>query len=101
MEERITGQKQMARGIRIKGLSLYIKRESLEDVGYGSGVRACARQRVVCSKPGKYPAAPQEVIPCHQSTIRRERLVAAAQVKLTAARKEFEIQFSFTQWVNQ
>ena len=78
-----------------------VKRESFEDVGYGSGVRACARHRVVCSKPGKYPASPQEVIPCHQSTIRRERLVAAAQVKLTAVRKEFEIQFSFTQWVNQ
>jgi hypothetical protein len=54
------------------------KRENLDDVGYVSGVRAGARQRVVCSKPRKYLAAPQEVISCHQSTIRRERLVAPA-----------------------
>ena len=48
-----------------------------------------------------HPAGLQKVIPRHQSAIRRERLIAAAQVKLPARRHEFKIQFSFTHWVNQ
>ena len=52
-------------------------------------------------KPGNHSAALQKVIQCDQTAIRRECLVTAAQVKLPARRQEFEIQFSFNQWVNQ
>jgi hypothetical protein len=43
----------------------------------------------------------QKVIPSHQSAIRGECFVAAAQMKLPARWQKFEIQFSFTHWVNQ
>jgi hypothetical protein len=43
----------------------------------------------------------QKVIPSHQSAIWGERLVAAAQMKLPTRWQKFEIQFSFTHWVNQ
>jgi len=43
----------------------------------------------------------QKVIPRHQSSIRGERFITSAQMKLPACGQEFEIQISFTQWVNQ
>ena len=78
-----------------------VEREGLEDVGHGRGVGTGARQGVVCRKLGDHAAVFQKVIPRHQSAIRGECLVAAAQVKLPARRQEFEIQFPFTHWVNQ
>ena len=73
-----------------------LKGKGSEDVGHGRGVGAGARQRVVCGKLRDDSAAFQKVIPRHQSAIRGERLVAAAQVKLPARRRKCEIQFSFT-----
>ena len=78
-----------------------VERERFEDVGHGRGIVAGARQGVVCGKLGDGTATFHKVIPRHQSAIRGERLVTAAQVKLPARRQEFEIQFSFTRWVNQ
>jgi hypothetical protein len=43
----------------------------------------------------------QKVISSHKSTIRGERLVAAAQMKLPARWQKFEIRVYFTHWVNQ
>jgi hypothetical protein len=77
------------------------EREGFEDVDDGSGVRTGARQGVISRELVKHSAAFQKMVPCHQSTIRRECCVAAAQVKLPARRQEFEIQPPFTQWVNQ
>jgi hypothetical protein len=56
---------------------------------------------LVRGKLGDHPAVLQKVIPSHQSAIRDERLVAATQMKLPARWQKFEIQFSFTHWVNQ
>lgn len=78
-----------------------VEGEGFEDVDHGRGVRAGAWQGVVCGKLGDRSAVFEKVIPRHQSAIRGERLVAAAQVKLPACRQEFEIQSSFTHWVNQ
>jgi hypothetical protein len=78
-----------------------VERESLEDVGHGGGVGTGAWQRITGGKLGNHSAAFQKVVPCEQTAIRREGLVTAAQVKLPARRLEFEIQFSFTHWVNQ
>ena len=75
--------------------------ESFEDVGNGRGVVIGGGQGVVCSKLGDHTAVFKKVIPRHQSAIRSERFVTASQVKLPAGRQEFEIQFSFTHWVNQ
>jgi hypothetical protein len=62
---------------------------------------AGAWQGVVCGKLGDRSAVFEKVIPRHQSAIRGECPVAAAQVKLPACRQELEIRFSFTHWVNQ
>ena len=67
----------------------------------GERMMAGARQGVVCGEPGDHTAEFQEVIPRHQSPIRGERLVAAALVELPARRQGFEIELSFTRWVNQ
>jgi len=78
-----------------------VQRESLEDVANGRGVGAGAWDRIMLGERGDHAAAFEKVIPRDQPAIRGERLVTAAQVELTARWQEFEIQFPFTQWVNQ
>ncbi len=78
-----------------------VEREGFEDVDDGGGIRAGARQGVISRELGKYSAAFQKMVPCYQSAISSECFVAAAQVKLPARRQKFEIQPSFTQWVNR
>jgi len=50
---------------------------------------------------GDHSAAFEEMIPRHQPAVSCERFIAAAQVELPARMQELEIQFAFTQWVNQ
>ena len=78
-----------------------VEREGFEDIDDGGGIRAGARQWVVSRELGKHSTAFQKMVPCYQSAICSESFAAAAQVKLPARRQEFEIQPSFTQWVNR
>ncbi len=78
-----------------------VEREGLEDVGHRRSVGAGARQGVAPRDLGEHPAVLQKVIPRHQSTISGECLITSAKVKLPTRRQEFEIQISFTRWVNQ
>jgi len=55
---------------------------------------------LVRGKLGDRSAVIEKVITRHQSARRGEHHVAAEQVKLPACRQEFEIQFSFTHWVD-
>ncbi len=71
-----------------------VEGKGFEGVGHRRGVRAGAWPGAACGKLGDHPAVVQNMIPRYQSAIRGERLVAASQMKLSARRQEFEIQFS-------